>query len=69
MQERSRELTAGSKFANHRGKGRQEQDVMTAAALGCCIWETNGMTLTSNLEINGERLWDSLMEMAKIGPG
>ncbi|MCB1972272.1 MAG: Zn-dependent hydrolase [Geminicoccaceae bacterium] len=27
------------------------------------------MTLTSNLTINGERLWDSLMEMAKIGPG
>ncbi len=23
----------------------------------------------SNLKINGERLWDSLMEMAKIGPG
>jgi N-carbamoyl-L-amino-acid hydrolase len=23
----------------------------------------------SNLQINGERLWDSLMEMAKIGPG
>ncbi len=23
----------------------------------------------SNLRINGERLWDSLMEMAKIGPG
>ena len=22
-----------------------------------------------NLRINGERLWDSLMEMAKIGPG
>jgi hypothetical protein len=22
-----------------------------------------------NLKINGERLWDSLMEMAKIGPG
>ena len=21
-----------------------------------------------NLKINGERLWDSLMEMAKIGP-
>ncbi|BDA85968.1 Zn-dependent hydrolase [Aureimonas sp. SA4125] len=27
------------------------------------------MTLTSNLQINGDRLWDSLMEMAKIGPG
>ena len=25
--------------------------------------------LNSNLRINGERLWDSLMEMAKIGPG
>jgi N-carbamoyl-L-amino-acid hydrolase len=24
---------------------------------------------TDNLRINGERLWDSLMEMAKIGPG
>ena len=23
----------------------------------------------SNLRINGDRLWDSLMEMAKIGPG
>ncbi|MGI9486187.1 MAG: Zn-dependent hydrolase, partial [Geminicoccaceae bacterium] len=22
-----------------------------------------------NLKIDGERLWDSLMEMAKIGPG
>ena len=22
-----------------------------------------------NLKINSERLWDSLMEMAKIGPG
>ena len=31
--------------------------------------ETLRMTLTSNLTINGERLWDSLMEMAKIGPG
>jgi beta-ureidopropionase / N-carbamoyl-L-amino-acid hydrolase len=27
------------------------------------------MTVASNLRINGERLWDSLMEMAKIGPG
>ena len=26
-------------------------------------------TLNSNLRINGERLWNSLMEMAKIGPG
>jgi N-carbamoyl-L-amino-acid hydrolase len=26
-------------------------------------------TPASNLRINGERLWDSLMEMAKIGPG
>lgn len=26
-------------------------------------------TLNSNLRINGDRLWDSLMEMAKIGPG
>ena len=24
---------------------------------------------TSNLRVNGSRLWDSLMEMAKIGPG
>jgi len=27
------------------------------------------MVITSNMRINGERLWDSLMEMAKIGPG
>ncbi len=27
------------------------------------------MAVASNLRINGERLWDSLMEMAKIGPG
>ena len=27
------------------------------------------MSIASNLKINGERLWDSLMEMAKIGPG
>lgn len=27
------------------------------------------MPVTSNLTINGERLWDSIMEMAKIGPG
>ena len=27
------------------------------------------MPITSNMKINGERLWDSLMEMAKIGPG
>jgi beta-ureidopropionase / N-carbamoyl-L-amino-acid hydrolase len=26
-------------------------------------------TPTDNLRINGDRLWDSLMEMAKIGPG
>jgi N-carbamoyl-L-amino-acid hydrolase len=26
-------------------------------------------TAASNLRINGERLWDSLMEMARIGPG
>ena len=25
--------------------------------------------ITSNMTVNGERLWDSLMEMAKIGPG
>ena len=23
----------------------------------------------ANIRINGERLWDSIMEMAKIGPG
>ncbi|HGG05538.1 MAG TPA: Zn-dependent hydrolase, partial [Aliiroseovarius sp.] len=23
----------------------------------------------ANLKVNGERLWESLMEMAKIGPG
>jgi len=27
------------------------------------------MSITSNMKINSERLWDSLMEMAKIGPG
>jgi len=27
------------------------------------------MAITSNMRINGERLWDSLMEMATIGPG
>lgn len=27
------------------------------------------MTLESNMRINGNRLWDALMEMAKIGPG
>ncbi|MFK4824504.1 Zn-dependent hydrolase [Paenochrobactrum sp. BZR 588] len=27
------------------------------------------MALNSNLKINSDRLWDSLMEMAKIGPG
>ena len=27
------------------------------------------MAVTSNMRVNGERLWDSLMEMAKIGPG
>ena len=26
-------------------------------------------SLGQNLKINGDRLWDSLMEMAKIGPG
>ena len=26
-------------------------------------------SLSDNLKINGERLWDSIMEMAKIGPG
>ena len=27
------------------------------------------MAISSNMKINSERLWDSLMEMAKIGPG
>ena len=27
------------------------------------------MAGNTNLRINGERLWDSLMQMAKIGPG
>lgn len=27
------------------------------------------MAITSNMRINSERLWDSLMEMAQIGPG
>lgn len=27
------------------------------------------MTLTGNMRIDGDRLWDTLMEMAKIGPG
>lgn len=27
------------------------------------------MVLSSNLKVNGDRLWDSLMDMAKIGPG
>ena len=27
------------------------------------------MPISSNMKINSERLWDSLMEMAKIGPG
>ncbi len=27
------------------------------------------MALSSNLQIDGDRLWDSLEEMAKIGPG
>ena len=27
------------------------------------------MAVASNLRVNGERLWDALMEMAKIGPG
>ncbi len=27
------------------------------------------MAITSNMRINSERLWDSIMEMAKIGPG
>lgn len=27
------------------------------------------MSITSNLKVNGERLWDTIMEMAKIGPG
>src|SRR5690606_38155855 len=27
------------------------------------------MVRTSNLRVNGDRLWDSLMDMARIGPG
>lgn len=27
------------------------------------------MTLTGNMRINGDRLWDAIMDMAKIGPG
>ncbi len=27
------------------------------------------MTIASNMKINGDRLWDTIMEMAKIGPG
>ena len=27
------------------------------------------MTISSNMKINSERLWDSIMEMAEIGPG
>ena len=27
------------------------------------------MTISSNMKINSERLWDSIMEMAQIGPG
>ena len=27
------------------------------------------MSPATNLQIDGDRLWDSLMEMAKIGPG
>ncbi|MFK7861960.1 MAG: Zn-dependent hydrolase [Granulosicoccus sp.] len=33
------------------------------------IHQRSVMAITSNMRINGERLWDSLMEMAKIGPG
>ena len=25
--------------------------------------------ISDNLKLDGDRLWDSLMEMAKIGPG
>ncbi len=31
--------------------------------------EAECMVLTSNLRVNGDRLWDSLMDMARIGPG
>ena len=27
------------------------------------------VNLASNLKINGDRLWESILEMAKIGPG
>jgi len=33
------------------------------------IQEDTMATPASNLRVNGDRLWDSLMEMAKIGPG
>ncbi len=33
------------------------------------IKEGNVQRLSGNLKINGDRLWDGLMEMAKIGPG
>ena len=28
-----------------------------------------GTAVADNMKIDGDRLWDSLMEMAKIGPG
>ena len=36
---------------------------------GGATWNGEDMAIQSNYRINGERLWDSLMEMAKIGPG
>ena len=27
------------------------------------------MALAGNMRVDGDRLWDSLMDMAKIGPG
>lgn len=31
--------------------------------------DSSGLAAAGNMAVNGERLWDSLMEMAKIGPG
>ncbi|MBC9245761.1 Zn-dependent hydrolase [Paracoccus sp. 11-3] len=31
--------------------------------------ETDGSVSAANMKVDGDRLWDSLMEMAKIGPG
>ena len=31
--------------------------------------DSSGLAAAGNMAVNGERLWDSLMEMARIGPG